>query len=81
VKILSRELSEQFLNDGAHYERSPMYHSLLLWDLLDLYQLSQFSNLNKLAELTDLLESKIVRGIEWLENICHPDGNIAFYKQ
>lgn len=79
VKILSRELSEQFLNDGAHYERSPMYHSLLLWDLLDLYQLSQFSNLNKLAELTDLLESKIVRGIEWLENICHPDGNIAFF--
>lgn len=79
VKILSRQLSEQFLNDGAHYERSPMYHSLLLWDLLDLCQLRQYTNLQELEELNDLIERKIVKGIEWLEDMCHPDGDITFF--
>jgi uncharacterized heparinase superfamily protein len=31
------ELSEQYLSDGAHYERSIMYHLILLWRQLDLY--------------------------------------------
>ena len=34
-KILVRELKEQVLNDGMHYERSPMYHLILLERLLD----------------------------------------------
>src|SRR5690554_6589717 len=34
--LLKKELAEQFLPDGAHYERSPMYHCILLWDVLDL---------------------------------------------
>ena len=29
-KILKNELKEQILNDGAHYELSPMYHSIIL---------------------------------------------------
>ncbi len=39
LKILKDELSEQFLEDGAHLEVSPMYHSLAMEDLLDMYQL------------------------------------------
>ena len=31
-----RELAEQFLSDGGHYERSPMYHCILTQDLLEL---------------------------------------------
>ena len=31
-----RELIEQFLADGGHYERSPMYHAILTQDLLEL---------------------------------------------
>lgn len=34
-KILLRELKEQVLNDGMHYERSPMYHLIILERLLD----------------------------------------------
>jgi len=30
IKILKTELSEQFLNDGGHFERSPMYHQIVL---------------------------------------------------
>ena len=39
LKILIEELEEQFLEDGAHFELSPMYHALAMEDLLDLYQL------------------------------------------
>ena len=34
-KLLVRELKEQVLNDGMHYERSPMYHIIILERLLD----------------------------------------------
>ena len=34
-KLLLRELKEQVLNDGMHYERSPMYHLIILERLLD----------------------------------------------
>ncbi len=34
--VLRRELPEQFLDDGGHFERSPMYHALLTRGLLDL---------------------------------------------
>jgi len=38
-KILNSELSEQFLKDGAHFELSPMYNCIMLFDLLDIYNL------------------------------------------
>jgi len=34
-KLLISELKEQILNDGMHYERSPMYHLIILERLLD----------------------------------------------
>jgi hypothetical protein len=34
--IVQNELTEQILNDGAHFERSPMYHSLILQHFLEL---------------------------------------------
>lgn len=34
-KLLLFQLDEQVLKDGAHYEQSPMYHSILLDRLLD----------------------------------------------
>lgn len=40
VKLLYRELNEQILLDGAHYEQSPMYHCILLDRLLDCYNFS-----------------------------------------
>ena len=34
-RLLARELPEQILEDGGHYERSPAYHRLVLRDLLE----------------------------------------------
>ena len=33
LSILTKELSEQFNSDGMHFEKSFMYHALLLEDL------------------------------------------------
>ena len=37
--IIESQLEEQILNDGAHYELSPMYHCIILERLLDCYNL------------------------------------------
>ncbi len=34
-KLLEQQLQEQVLDDGMHYERSPMYHMIILERLLD----------------------------------------------
>ena len=43
-KLLVRELKEQVLNDGMHYERSPMYHLIILERLLDALNFASASN-------------------------------------
>ncbi|SDB12037.1 Uncharacterized conserved protein, heparinase superfamily [Pseudidiomarina indica] len=77
LDLLSHELSEQFLPDGAHYERSPMYHCILIWDVLDLICLLRDSDSNKKI-VTHLVEVA-QRGVGWLEKMLHPDGDIPFF--
>lgn len=38
-KLLIREVKEQYLEDGSHYERSPMYHMILLDRMVDTYSI------------------------------------------
>ncbi len=40
IKLLKSQLDEQVLQDGAHYEQSPMYHCILLDRLMDCYNFS-----------------------------------------
>ena len=39
LQILNKQIKEQILPDGGHFELSPMYHSIILEDLLDLINL------------------------------------------
>lgn len=39
--IVVQQLKEQIMNDGAHYELSPMYHCILLERVMDCYNLLQ----------------------------------------
>ena len=73
--LLRREIAEQILNDGGHYERSPMYHSLILEDLLDLYNiLSVFGSSEDVT-----WAQQIVQMLKWLNEMCHPDGQICLF--
>ncbi|AQM68232.1 Heparin-sulfate lyase precursor [Vibrio campbellii] len=79
LKILDREIPEQFLEDGAHFELSPMYHEILLWDLLELIDLAKTSNSPKLLERLQSWEDVARRGLSWLKNMIHPDGEVSFF--
>jgi uncharacterized heparinase superfamily protein len=73
-KIVVKELEEQILQDGAHFELSPMYHSVMLYRLLDCYNLVQLNDLfNK--ELLPLLKEKAENMLSWLERITYENGN------
>ena len=56
-KILKEELEEQILDDGAHFELSPMYHQIIFHRLLDSYNLVK-NNKWKDQELISLLREK-----------------------
>lgn len=79
LAILDREISEQFLPDGGHFELSPMYHATLLWDICDLVNLAGRSAVPALAERVAIWHGVIDRGLRWLASMCHPDGEISFF--
>lgn len=79
LKILTRQVPEQVLSDGGHFERSPMYHAIILEDLLDLLNLAH-------AYPGVIPKDALERGQEavncmlaWLNAMCHPDEEIGFF--
>ncbi len=74
-KILKAELEEQILNDGAHFELSPMYHQILLHRVLDCISLIQ-QNSWKNQEMLSFLTQKGLVMLSWLEQITYKSGNI-----
>lgn len=83
-QLFENELNEQILPDGGHYERSPMYHSIILLGILDVVNIavsikqhhSGFSLSNEaIADLTNTT-SKMMH---WLQYMSHPDGDIALF--
>lgn len=73
--ILSEQIPEQVLPDGGHFERSPMYHSIILEDLLDLINLMQTYG----KEIPPLWGDAVVKMASWLEGMVHPDGEIVLF--
>ena len=79
LKILREELEEQFLGDGGHYERSPMYHSICVIDYLDVLNLIQNSqgaiNLDETAEF----RRTVTASLNFLNDICLPDKEFPLF--
>jgi uncharacterized heparinase superfamily protein len=82
LSILEREVPEQILQDGGHFERSTMYHALTLEDLLDLCNVTAAYHdaispglQSRLAAWPAVIE----RMRQWLAAMCHPDGEIGFF--
>ena len=76
---LMAELDEQVGADGAHYERSPMYHALLLEHLLDLANVMRAVPQRAPRELVACVEAKIAAMRGALSIWTHPDGRIALF--
>lgn len=57
MKVLLRELPEQVLSDGGHYERSPQYHTEVLLALLDTHAALRQSSRDIPALLVEKIEA------------------------
>lgn len=77
-EILEKELKEQILDDGAHFELSPMYHQLMLFRVLDCLNLVM-SNEWKDKELERLLRDKAAVMCGWLKAMTFEDGSIPLF--
>jgi hypothetical protein len=73
------ELDAQVHPDGGHEERSPMYHSLLLENILDLLNLCLATPERAPAGLAEALEATATRMLGALRVLTHADGQIALF--
>ena len=76
LNILIEELDEQFLEDGAHFELSPMYHALAMEDLLDLYQLEPALPSNFPSQQ---ILKKYRLGMNWLNVMRYENDQLAHF--
>ena len=75
VQIIKSELKEQILNDGAHFELSPMYHQIILHRTLDSIQLLKLNPWKK-DGLLEFLNTKASLMLGWLQTITYKNGDI-----
>ena len=77
LKILEIQMKEQIMSDGGHFERSPMYHNLILEDVLDLINLLRNDKKFKSeVRLWKLISNKMIL---WMDGLTHQDGEISFF--
>ncbi len=86
LSLLENEIHEQVLPDGSHFERSPMYHTMILKDCLDLLNIRFPSHYALAGSLTlrweafrEKLQDTVFRMISFLSGMTHPDGRIALF--
>ena len=78
-KLLINQIRSQVLGDGGHFERSPMYHCIILEDLIDILNIAK-SYPNKFhINFISELELTIRRMLSWLSEMIHPDGDICLF--
>ena len=75
-KIIEQELEEQILQDGAHFELSPMYHQIILDRVLDCIHLVKENAWKENLELLTLMKLKATEMMSWLNEVTFKDGNI-----
>jgi Heparinase II/III-like protein/Heparinase II/III N-terminus len=78
-ELLVPELAEQILPDGGHFERSPMYHSLLLFRLLEAINLLQNNPTVPGRELLPLLHRKATSMLGWLREMQFTNGELPLF--
>jgi len=77
--LLADELAEQVPPDGLHYERSPMYHAVLLEAVLDCVNLVRARPGRAPDSLASALGDAAARMRGALQVMTHPDGGIALF--
>ncbi len=71
-RLIRELLAEQVGADGGHDERTPMYHALMLYDLLDVLSIIEPSD-----PLHAVVRDACQRMVTFQAGTTHPDGEIA----
>lgn len=79
LQILSDQIPEQVLDDGGHFELSPMYHALALEDILDIVNITQVYGVADTMQLSKECHERIPLMRRWLLAMTHPDGGLSFF--
>lgn len=79
TKGLLQEIPEQTLDDGANFELSPMYHALILVDMLDMYNLCQAYQDSVSSDLLNILAHYLPKMLSFMELMSHNDGGVSFF--
>jgi uncharacterized heparinase superfamily protein len=74
ISIIRIQLPRQVLPDGGYFEKSIMYHSLMLELVMDLLNI-----LPEASEVYSLLLKSSEKMMEFLKDLTHPDGNISLF--
>lgn len=78
-RLLDQEIEEQILDDGGHYEKSPMYHAIITQDMLDVSNLIFASGDVFPENLLKKMKSVSLSCLGFLEDIVHPDGDVPLF--
>ncbi|AKP52439.1 Heparinase II/III [Cyclobacterium amurskyense] len=73
-KLLKKELEEQILDDGAHFELSPMYHQIILFRILEVLDYLPSEN-----PCYGIFHTVAKRMINWLKSISFDNGDIPHF--
>lgn len=73
-RLLAGEARAQILEDGGHYERSPLYHAEVLADYLDVAPLLRAG-----SEDAQAVRHAAGAMAEFLAGIVHPDGTLPLF--
>lgn len=72
LDILRREIPEQILPDGMHFERAPMYHVRMTYLMKLLCDTGDPALIEGVSAARQRMEQALVA-------LCHPDGEIALF--
>ncbi|MFT6733857.1 MAG: putative heparinase superfamily protein [Polaribacter sp.] len=73
------ELKEQVLSDGGSFELTPMYHSIMLTDLLDLVNLFNVFPSRVSHSVVELTKQTIIKMFGWLHIMSLGDDKVSFF--
>ena len=76
TKIFKAELAEQFLDDGGHFERSVMYHQIMLFRMLDCWNLMENNSVFKSISENEISVNLIEQLLNFLQIITFKNGDI-----
>ena len=74
LEIYREQTAEQILEDGGHFERSPMYHALMLEGYVDVLNLLPVEHGDR-----EWFKSAVERMADYLFSLMHPNGEIVLF--